>query len=592
MEETRIKTWLLPTILVLGLGLRLWGIGFGLPGNFFIDDSVFVNKAAAMGTGDLNPHFFGYPTFYIYLVAFVYGIIFAISRFFGLINSVQDFQSLFFVNPTLFYLAVRILSALFGAATIWLVWKIGKLVYSERAGLLGALFLSLCYLHVRESHFGMNNIPMTFWTTLFALFLCNLAKQQKGSWRDHLLAGAALGLGISTKYPAVYLSIAFLFVHFWRLKALAFKRAGLPEHGKFICAAGMTMLAFFITSPFVVLDYLTFSFFYHRQCYVVFRSFSFSNLTGLFLDYLAILQYGMGLPLLIVAGIGLILSFFKKNSKELVLTVFLLVYFFFFLSKVVTIVRYIDPLLPVFCLFAAGACQSAFQLLKRYHWRMKEVFTIALLAVLLWPSLRSILLENRLLCRKDTRIQAREWIHAHIPSGERLAVYASSYNHPPLYESKSLMKEKHHFVTTLGAMRGGDYSNIFAGPRQFAVKLAQPDYPPLPNYYVYKLWDAVEELEIPKTWQLRADSEFDKLKAKGIQYVIFTSHPVQELSSIGQNFKENLQKSARLLADFNPLKDGAPIRGLVYPYPSTLLVPMKGHSSLKCIGPKISIYKI
>ena len=179
-----MKKWLLPAIILLGLGLRLWGIGFGLPGTkaFFMDESVLVNKAVAMGTGDLNPHFFIYPTFHIYLVAFVYGIIFVIGWFFGLINSVQDFQSLFFTDPTIFYLALRCLSALFGVATIWVVWKIGKHIYSEWAGLLGALFLSLCYLHVHESHFGMINIPMTFWTTLFALFLCKVVEQQKGSW--------------------------------------------------------------------------------------------------------------------------------------------------------------------------------------------------------------------------------------------------------------------------------------------------------------------------------------------------------------------------------------------------------------------------
>lgn len=585
-----MKNWLLPAIVLSGLGLRLWGIGFGLPGTFFVDESIFVNKAVAMGTGDLNPHYFGYPTFYIYLVAFIYGIIFATGWFFGLINSAQDFQSLFFADPTIFYLALRVLSALFGVATIWVVWKIGSRVYSERAGLLGALFLSLCYFHVRESHFGMNNIPMTFWTTLFALFLCNLSRQQKGSWRDYLLAGAVLGLAISTKYPAVYLSPVFLFVHFWRLKTLAFKRAGLPEHGKFVCAAGVTMLAFFVTSPFVVLDYLTFLFYYNKGSHVVFTFFSISNLTGSFLGYLTILRYGMGLPLLILAGIGFALSSFRKNSKELVLAVFSLVYFFFFLSKAVTIDRYIDPLLPVFCLFAAGACQSAFQLLERHRWRMKEGIMIALLAVLIYPSLRSIFLENRLLCRKDTRIQAREWIHGHIPSGANLAVYASHYNHPPLHESRSLLEEKHRFVTTLGAMRGGDYSNIFAGPRRFAAKLAQSDYPPLPNYYIYRLQDGLEKIEIPKTWQLRADSKFNELKAKGIRYIVFTSHPAQGLSSMGQNLEKNLHGHAQLLAEFDPLRDGASIRSLIYP--SVFLVPLTGHSSLKRIGPKIFIYKI
>lgn len=223
---------------------------------------------------------------------------------------------------------------------------------------------------------------------------------------------------------------------------------------------------------------------------------------------------------------------------------------------------------------------------------MKEGLIIALIAVSLWPSLKKIFQENRLLCRKDTRIQAREWIHDHIPSGTKLATYGGSVCHsPPLFESKSLIQEKHHFVTTLGAIRGGNYSNIFAGPRQFAVKLAQPNYPPLPNYYIYRLQDNLAKIEIPLTWHLRADSEFDKLKAKGIKYIILTLHPVSSLSHISQNLKQIFRNQAELLIEFNPLNAGATTDKLRY-NPAAFLVPMNKHSLLKRPGPRIRIYKI
>ena len=55
-------------IVCLGLVLRMWTIGGGVPHNVEDDEPVIMEKALhMMKSGDLNPHFFDYGGFTIYL---------------------------------------------------------------------------------------------------------------------------------------------------------------------------------------------------------------------------------------------------------------------------------------------------------------------------------------------------------------------------------------------------------------------------------------------------------------------------------------------------------------------------------------------
>ena len=102
------RLWLACIVLV-GLLLRLWGLDFGLPNvNTRPDESTLVHKAIAFGSGDLNPHFFKYPSLHFYLLAGVYGLYFAAGLGLGLFAGVQDFQRQFFSDPSIFFLLGRV----------------------------------------------------------------------------------------------------------------------------------------------------------------------------------------------------------------------------------------------------------------------------------------------------------------------------------------------------------------------------------------------------------------------------------------------------------------------------------------------------
>ena len=68
----RAETFLLIVLVIAGLA-RCWGIGFGLPHTECRpDETTILRIALKFGTGDLNPHFFRYPTLYMYVLSCLY----------------------------------------------------------------------------------------------------------------------------------------------------------------------------------------------------------------------------------------------------------------------------------------------------------------------------------------------------------------------------------------------------------------------------------------------------------------------------------------------------------------------------------------
>jgi 4-amino-4-deoxy-L-arabinose transferase-like glycosyltransferase len=106
----------------------------------------------------------------------------------------------------------RLLSAFFGMATIFLVYRIGRLLYSSSAGAIAALFMALMPYHVIVTRQVLLDGPATFCTTLTLYLIAKFAS----TGRPWFLAatGTALGLSFMTKetafvvFAAVYTFLA------------------------------------------------------------------------------------------------------------------------------------------------------------------------------------------------------------------------------------------------------------------------------------------------------------------------------------------------------------------------------------------------
>jgi two-component system OmpR family response regulator len=181
----RATTGLLGGIVLVALALRLTGLTWGLPWVFHPDENHYVAVARQMvRSGDPNPHYFENPSLLTYLIA-------------GELLLLRGLGPPGLVEANATVLA-RLDGALLGTAGVVLVFLVGRRLFDRPVGLASALFLAVAFLHVRDSHYGVNDVPATTVLTLALLLAARAAGRPTAA--RLALAGLAVGLAASTKY--------------------------------------------------------------------------------------------------------------------------------------------------------------------------------------------------------------------------------------------------------------------------------------------------------------------------------------------------------------------------------------------------------
>src|SRR5512143_2067844 len=160
--------------------LRLWGIGFGLPYEYHIDEHFYYPYAWSMGQGQLDlPDQSHGPSLYLGLL--LIGQKSMQAAFFPQLSN-ADFGALQDTNSWPYLLSARLVSALLGALTIPIVFLLARRYRDRATGLVAAAVMTVLFFHVRDSHFG---VPDTL-TTLFTALAGWLAVRafQTGQGRD------------------------------------------------------------------------------------------------------------------------------------------------------------------------------------------------------------------------------------------------------------------------------------------------------------------------------------------------------------------------------------------------------------------------
>jgi hypothetical protein len=249
----------LATIVSTGLFVRLWRLDFGreLPYLAHTDEPTQYNPAIRIvTTGDLNPHFFNYPSLTIYLDAIVMYAGYWAGRLTGAFESLQDLQPIRTVQmsvgvvgtPSMLLLG-RATTAMMGALSIGVVLSLARQVTrSSRMAVVAALMLALSQTHIRLSHYMTVDVIATFFA-LACVAACTAALST--GKRALLWLGAVCGgLATSSKYNYAVLAIPVA------LSALLDARARWGRRiGHVILCGVLFGLAFALTSPYVLLDF-------------------------------------------------------------------------------------------------------------------------------------------------------------------------------------------------------------------------------------------------------------------------------------------------------------------------------------------------
>jgi 4-amino-4-deoxy-L-arabinose transferase-like glycosyltransferase len=417
-------------ILVFSLAVRLWGISFGLPHvDARPDELMIVGAALRVWQGNFNPHFFIYPHLFFYALSLLYGIYFIVLLISGSVASYGDFLTKTLIDRTGIVLIDRVFVAVLGALTVLALYILVQKVFkSKQLALLSAGFLSIAYLHVRDSHFGVTDVPLTFMIILAYIFIFMI--YERGSKQDYILAGIFSGLASGTKYNALLLAASILIAHLLRVKNA---RAVLDKN--FIFSSISMFAAFILTTPFFIFDLPTAWYDFSRHVFPL-HSVSIPAFGLGWIYHLRLtLLYGLGFMFLLFGLIGMALLFRRYPRRAFILFCFPLLYYFFAgFGRHYYLVRYMVPVIPFLCLSAAYAAERLSDFLSRFYQR-KTAILLAIVFLITFFSMKNTFYFDRVLSKRDTRSIAYSWIINNISEGATIGLWTSFWGVPTEIES-------------------------------------------------------------------------------------------------------------------------------------------------------------
>jgi Dolichyl-phosphate-mannose-protein mannosyltransferase len=417
-EPVKHERTLLCAIVLTGLLLRLYGIGYALPYTYWADEGIFVRLAGDMlANRDPNPHWFGAPaTTVVYVMCAVFVSIYLGGLGLGRFGSPQDLRAFFSHDPTIPYMSGRVAFALFGTLSIVLVWAAARRIFSSRAGLAAATLVAVNPLLVFHSKVIRPDILMTFFVLLVFMLSLRIAEQAKSS--RYVLAGLWTGLAVATKFPAVTASV---------LVPAASAISGRPavaEARRLSLYAAAVVVCTFLASPFLFLDLRT-------VLADVTHEARPTHLGATGEGFGSNLAWYIGQPLLdtftwpglalVLAGIILALWSPRRIAWLVVLWPALFLAFISGLS--LRWERWVIPVIPFLAMLAAaGWSWSISAISRRSRVSVGRWCGFAVAMFVLLPLLRADIIQGREMSGIDTRILAGAWIIDHVPPGSKLLI--------------------------------------------------------------------------------------------------------------------------------------------------------------------------
>lgn len=392
-------------VVVFGVtaGLRLWGINYGLPDLYHVDEPFIVNVAWQMyRSGDLNPKFWDYPSLQIY------SILVLISLREWLVPYVP-----FLNQPAQEYLLGRLMNAAYSIATVVLVYRIGAGWFGRWSGLVAAALLGFAEQHNLMSHYLKVDIPTTFFTTATLAAVVRLVERPGAA--SYLLAGAAVGLSGAAKYPAASVALLVPVAHL-----LAWRGGSLRQAWRLLLAGGAAIGSFAAACPYTVIDLAGFVTTFDSSI-VAWAATGHDGWEGAVLrSYLTWLFWGYDAPLSWLAVLGIGVGALRRDRRVLLVAVFPIVFFIELTGFwQVRFPWYVLPMYPYLAILGGyGALAAGAWLLARRPALAAALAAIVLAGLLV--QLSGAFERSWSLASEDARTTTRSWIVANLPPGSRI----------------------------------------------------------------------------------------------------------------------------------------------------------------------------
>ncbi len=444
----------LPLIIILLLAslLRLYGFNWDQGFHLHPDERAIVMFTTPLQfpqsiieflspQSSFNPHFFAYGSFPLYFLKIAGNIA-------GIINPL--FTQYGHIN-----LLGRVLSAIFDLSSLTLLFFLGKKLFNKNIALLAAFFYAISVLPIQLSHFYAVDTPLTFFVLLTLYQLINF--YQKPTVGKSMLVGFFFGLSLATKTSAIVLLtsigmalvIDFLLIilknphrpHIWLPHMPTFIKKLLVD---LVIIMSTAFITFIIFEPYALIDFKAFWEQNMQQYRMTHDAFTFPYT----LQYVGKIPYWYELKNIFLWGLGPFIATFsflgtifvvfqtikQSNNRTIIVLTFFWTYFLTVGNFAIGFMRYMLPLYPLLCLFAAA---FFFRLYNRLPAHLgKLVASGYLLVAIIWP-----LSFVNIYQKPNTRVLASEWINNNISQGLTIAIEHWD-DSLPLFG-----QEKYHMIT-------------------------------------------------------------------------------------------------------------------------------------------------
>lgn len=426
MREKIFWTFFL-LIFFLGAFFRFYNLNWDENNMYHPDERNIANAVAKIKFfTDLNPKFFAYNSFPIYLTKFI-GYLFSIKD--TKVSFASVLQNLYQKKPFSFFeedtlwtrdwskinLITRFISALSSTLSILIIFLIGQKLIGKMGALFSAFLFAFSPTFIQQAHFGVTESLLVFFLLLISFFSLLVFETKKTFF--WIILGLISGLAIASKISA----LSFLIIPLFSCLILAFQEKNFLKYFFLgFTFLFITTIVFFIFSPYTILDFPSFKDSLNYEYGVVSGKIKvpynwqfFGTLPYFFFFKNLHWQTNLFLPTLGFLGILIWLFFiiFKKEKVSALPILIFAIFYFVYVGRWYTkFIRYMLPFIPFLILAAAWF------LIKILTHPKTKIWGVVLSGLTLTFAFFWSLAFFSIYTRPHTRISASRWIYENIPS--------------------------------------------------------------------------------------------------------------------------------------------------------------------------------
>lgn len=422
-KHKRIQLFLLLLIIGVGAFVRFYGIDSQMPYLSHPDEPIYVEISRTIfQTGDLNPHFFKYPSLFFYIRTLAYIPFYYAGKLTGVFHAPQDLEGI--INLTMgvskaqtpsLIIFDRTITVLFGLGAIVLVFLLSSRMFKNKYfALIPALFLALFRSNL---YLDKAIAPDTF--LLFFLLLTSyftLCLYENNTRKNYILAGLFAGLTISIKYNGGLILLPIIIAHI-----LLDKKKFLKNINIYISLL-MAGFGFVLTSPFALIDFNTFikDFYFEMMHY---SKIGHIGMEGNTLRYYSSYLYKyVGMIIISLASLQILKGIWNFSHKLIIFSSFPVFYFIMVSRIPVRNERTIFLIVPYILILAVGFI-SDMRYAKNIVLKKWAVYAgLLLLLVPFYHYANAAIYVSKNYYYSETHDQVRDWINANIPQGSKIAL--------------------------------------------------------------------------------------------------------------------------------------------------------------------------